>query len=123
MPAKLPAQFADLEPFVDGWALPTETQRYAKRLSTPYPEIQAFYDAILPLGTEALDYLDQYSMDSLPDDALESPAAHVLAGVHLDCSRGVGPGTHPRHRSVRHSVPRRTHPLIDGPAIRRERRR
>ncbi len=70
MPATLPAQFADLEPFVDEWALPTETQRYAKRLSTPYNEIQAFYDAIFPRGTEALDYLDQYSMDGLPDEAL-----------------------------------------------------
>jgi hypothetical protein len=70
MSVKLPAQFADLEPFVDEWALPTETQRYHKRLSTPMSEIQAFYDAIFPRGTELLDYLDQYSLDELPDEAL-----------------------------------------------------
>src|SRR5262249_22339130 len=68
--AKLPAPFAALEPFVDGWALATETERYTKRLTTPMPQIQAFYDAIFPRAAEALDYLDQYSLDNLPDDAL-----------------------------------------------------
>ena len=70
MTAKLPAPFADLEPFVDEWALATETERYSKRLTTSIQQIQAFYDAIFPRGAEALDYLDQYSLDNLPDEAL-----------------------------------------------------
>jgi hypothetical protein len=70
MTAKLPTQFADLEPFVAEWALPSETERYRKRLSTPMAEIQAFYDAIFPRANEVLDYLDQYTLDELPDEAL-----------------------------------------------------
>jgi hypothetical protein len=68
--ATLPARFVDLEPFVDEWALPSETERYTKRLTTSMPQIQAFYDAIFPRGAEVLDYLDQYALDNLPDDAL-----------------------------------------------------
>jgi hypothetical protein len=70
MTTKLPSAFADLEPFVDDWALATETERYTKRLTTPIQQIQAFYDAIFPRGAEVLDYLDQYSLDNLPDEAL-----------------------------------------------------
>jgi hypothetical protein len=70
MTAKLPAPFAELEPFVDQWALPTETERYNKRLTTPMDEIQRFYDAIFPRATEALEYLDRYTLDNLPDEAL-----------------------------------------------------
>lgn len=47
MTAKLPPEFSDLEPFSD-WCLPTEPQRYHKRLSSSMAEMQAFYDAITP---------------------------------------------------------------------------
>ena len=55
MPALLPADFADLEPYAD-WALPGEGARYAKRLASTMDELQAFYDAAFPrleAGTEA----------------------------------------------------------------------
>ena len=42
----LPPDFADLEPFAD-WALPTEGERYGKRLASTMDELQAFYDAAL----------------------------------------------------------------------------
>lgn len=45
--ARLPAEFADLESFA-GWILPTEAERYAKRLSSSMAEMQAFYDAAFP---------------------------------------------------------------------------
>ena len=41
----LPDAFADLEPFA-AWCLATERERYAKRLASTMPEMQAFYDAI-----------------------------------------------------------------------------
>jgi len=44
---RLPAAFTELEPFAD-WALPTERERYAKRLASTMDELQAFYDAALP---------------------------------------------------------------------------
>jgi hypothetical protein len=64
----LPAEFADLEPFA-GWALPTERERYAKRVASTMAELQAFYDASLPRLEAAMTYLDRYELDALPDDA------------------------------------------------------
>ena len=64
----LPAEFADLEPFA-GWALQGERARYAKRYGSTMSELQAFYDAAFPRTEAALEYLDQYTLDELPDDA------------------------------------------------------
>jgi hypothetical protein len=64
----LPAEFADLEPFGD-WALHGERARYTKRINSTMDELQAFYDAAFPRMEAALEYLDQFSLDDLPDDA------------------------------------------------------
>lgn len=64
----LPAAFADLEPFA-AWCLPTEHERYERRLSSTMSEMVAFYDAITPRAEAALVHCDQYSLDALPDDA------------------------------------------------------
>jgi hypothetical protein len=66
----LPAQFADLEPFAAEWCLPTEGERYAKRVTSSTPELQTFYDAFFPRTQEALDYCDRYQIDELPDDVI-----------------------------------------------------
>ena len=42
--------FADLEPFVADWALPTRAERYEARISKPFDELVAFYDADRPAG-------------------------------------------------------------------------
>ena len=68
--ALLPAEFADLEPFVAEWCLDSEPERYAKRLASTMDEIQAFYDAIFPRAEEAIVYLEKFPLDNLPDDAL-----------------------------------------------------
>jgi hypothetical protein len=65
---QLPAEFADLEPFSD-WALPSEGERYAKRLATPMNDLQAFYDAALPRLEDAATYLEKLPLDALPADA------------------------------------------------------
>lgn len=44
---KLPARFSELEAFAD-WILPTEVERYEKRLGSTMAEMQAFYDAAFP---------------------------------------------------------------------------
>jgi hypothetical protein len=67
-PSALPADFADLEPFA-GWALPTERERYAKRLASSMDDLQAFYDAAFPRLDDALAYLDGFELDALPEDA------------------------------------------------------
>ena len=65
----LPPGFSDLEPWAPGWCLDSEPERYAKRLSSSMGEIQAFYDAIFPRAEEAIQYLEQFPLDALPEDA------------------------------------------------------
>lgn len=52
----LPAQFQELEEFLD-WALPSETQRRQKRESCTMEEIREFYDAVLPNAPAIMDHL------------------------------------------------------------------
>jgi hypothetical protein len=59
--ARLPAEFADLEPFSD-WILETERERYAKRLATPMQAMQELYDAAFPRLAEATKYLEDYPL-------------------------------------------------------------
>jgi hypothetical protein len=68
MTTTLPAEFSDLEPFVD-WALPTEAERYGKRLASTMAELQAFYDAAFPRLDAGAAYLDQFTLETLPEDA------------------------------------------------------
>ena len=66
--ATLPPEFSDLEPFSD-WCLEFERERYAKRLASEMDELQAFYDAAFPRLEAAMEYLDRYALDALPEDA------------------------------------------------------
>ena len=66
--AMLPAEFADLEPFSD-WCLEFERERYAKRLSSSMDEMQSLYDAVFPRLEAAMEHLDGFGLDALPEDA------------------------------------------------------
>jgi hypothetical protein len=63
----LPAEFADLEPFAD-WALPSERDRYAKRLASTMDELQAFYEAAFPRLENSVDYLKGVALDTISDE-------------------------------------------------------
>jgi hypothetical protein len=69
MSALLPKDFADLEGYAETWALPTEAERYGMRLASTVEEMRAFYDAIVPRYDAAVGYLEQFPLDSLPEDA------------------------------------------------------
>ena len=62
----LPPDFAELEPFVD-WALAGESERLQKRLGSSMEEIQAFYSAMMLRIEEALDYLNGFLLEQLPE--------------------------------------------------------
>jgi hypothetical protein len=64
----LPAEFTDLEAFLP-WALPTEPQRYARRLASTMTDLQDFYDAAFPRLQDAIAYCDKHHWNDLPDDA------------------------------------------------------
>ena len=63
-----PGDFADLEPFAD-WALRTEAERYAKRLTSTMEELESLYDAAFPRLEAAMAHLDRFPLDALPEDA------------------------------------------------------
>ena len=73
--ATLPAEFSDLEPFSD-WCLESERERYAKRLASDMGELQAFYDAAFPRLEAAIEHLEAYDLDALPD--VPEPLAPLL---------------------------------------------
>ena len=63
----LPAAFADLEPYAD-WALPSEADRYAKRLASSMDELQAFYDAAFPRLAESVEHLKGIALDGISEE-------------------------------------------------------
>src|SRR6266568_4275721 len=64
---QLPAEFADSARFSD-WILATEPERYARRLASSMPEMQDLYDTVFPRLQDALDYVEKYDWDDLPDE-------------------------------------------------------
>ena len=67
--ARLPPEFADLEPWADTWCLATERERWARRLASPMAELQTFYDAVFPRAEEAIAWCDRFPLDDMPADA------------------------------------------------------
>ena len=67
--ALLPAAFAALEPWARTWCLATEPERWARRLASSMPELQAFYDAFFPRAEEAIAWCDRFPLDDMPADA------------------------------------------------------
>ena len=67
--SKLPAEFADLERFGD-WCLPTEEERYAKRLASSMAEMQELYDAGMARLEDIMIYVDaRFPLKGMPEDA------------------------------------------------------
>ena len=79
-PSVLPPEFSDLEPYAD-WALRTEAERYAKRLSSSMDELQTFYDVAFPRLDDAIAYIDQYEFNTLPPETASQRLAQELAAV------------------------------------------
>jgi hypothetical protein len=67
MTSLLPPEFADLEPFAEDWCLPTEAERWEKRLASSMPEMQAFYDAAFPRLKDAMKHCDGFPLEEMPE--------------------------------------------------------
>ncbi|HEX4558380.1 MAG TPA: hypothetical protein VH166_04155 [Mycobacterium sp.] len=68
--AQLPSAFAELEPYAQNWCLPTEAERWDKRMASDMAEMRDFYDAFFPRLEEAIEYCDKFSLDDIPEDAV-----------------------------------------------------
>jgi hypothetical protein len=66
----LPSAFAELEGFAQTWCLPTEAERWNRRLASSLAEMREFYDAFVPRLEEAIEYCDKFPLDDLPEDAM-----------------------------------------------------
>jgi len=66
----LPSAFAELEGFVQTWCLPTEAERWNRRLASSLAEMREFYDSFFPRLEEAIEYCDKFPLDDLPEDAM-----------------------------------------------------
>ncbi len=82
--SRLPGGFAALECWVDDWVLADSRARAAKRQSTSYADIRAFYDALLPHAPRALEHLAAFGLGAL------APAEETLLKLMLALAE-VGP--------------------------------
>jgi hypothetical protein len=64
--AALPAEFAELEAFSE-WILPSESDRYGKRLQSSMDDLQAFYDAAFPQLEAGTDYLRSVAIEGISE--------------------------------------------------------
>ena len=83
----LPPAFADLEPFVAAWGLPTEQQRQQQRVRADLDTARRFYAAMLPRMPAVFDYFDRVphgDLDRLapPDRRLYQLAASFYEASH-----------------------------------------
>jgi hypothetical protein len=67
--ARLPPEFAQLEPYAATWCLASEPERWARRLQSTMGDMQAFYDAFFPRGEEAITYCERFPLDDMPAEA------------------------------------------------------
>jgi hypothetical protein len=68
MSERLPEQFAFLEPFALTWGdLRTQNERYLKRQSLPFAELQAFHSVLAHRLEEVFTHLDKLPPDALPE--------------------------------------------------------
>jgi hypothetical protein len=84
----LPPEFADLEPYAAKWCLASEPERFAERMASTMPEIQAFYDAIVARAEEAISYCDKFALDDMPGDAanlLHLLYSMVMVSFPVEC--------------------------------------
>lgn len=87
--ALLPAGFEDLVPFVDYWAGETTEARIHARSTASMATIREFYDAMTERAEAALQYVEQFPLNQMPDDAarlyrlvLALGQAHVAVEIH-----------------------------------------
>ena len=82
---QLPAEFSDLKPYL-AWDLATEPERYAKRLASSMPEMQAFYDVAFPRVNDVIEYCDPKDVSGRCEPTSD---VHIVRLVSGECCRGI----------------------------------
>ena len=97
----LPPGFGELEGFVAYWAGENNDIRWDRRARASMPEIRRFYDAMLARAEDALQYLEQFPLGEMPDDAtlllrllLSLPHASMAVEIHHQPRAAYSPFPH-----------------------------
>ena len=67
--SRLPKQFAELDEKWGSWIVEGEHERAVMRERIPDADLREFYDDVMLRLDEILLYLDEYSPETLPEDA------------------------------------------------------
>jgi len=63
----LPTGFEHLAEFLDYWCVESSQERWSRRCEASMESLQRFYNIMLESADKALDYLDDFSLDGLPE--------------------------------------------------------
>ena len=87
----LPAQFADLVPYVAEWSLEVERDRAVKRVSTDIEKLRHFYAAVAPRMEAIIEYLNNFPNDP---ETLPGPVKRLfnLARMLMEASAPIDLG-------------------------------
>jgi hypothetical protein len=100
MSPTLPEGFEDLAPWAAQWAVPSERERYARRVGSTLPELEAFYQAVQPRLQAALDHLNTYPNDFAAVPEPQRRLAYLVMAL-MEISRAVevwrAPDVHATH--------------------------
>lgn len=110
--SRLPAAFAELEPYVSTWALDTAAQRSNTRANSTIEQLHQFYAAMLALAAEATEALRGTPVEDLDEKHLVLlklllSLAEVAVGVECFDSPTV-PYGYDQSRLVRVPIPNMT---------------
>ena len=98
----LPSAFAELEQFAPLWCLPTETERWDRRVTSSMAEMEQFYNAFFPRLEEAIEYCDKFSLDELPAGRDQPAVPDLFADHGGDGGRNHAPAQTGRRVRCRH---------------------
>ena len=102
-PARLPAGFERLEPFVDEWAIAGSALRAARRDHSAADDRQAFYAAASDLLAPALRLLDAKPLAAL-DEKERRLLDLMLTLAHVSIAVEIQTDVEPRHMAMRRDM-------------------
>ena len=111
----LPQGFESLAPFLDFWAQDAAAARAECRQASDESSREAFYAAVKPLISQALEYLDRKSLADL-DEAEQRLMRMLLSFTHVAIAVELQREKEPLHAVNRHFLSIRRAPA-DEPAV------
>ncbi len=106
----LPEQFTALSPFVERWAVNGSAARANLRGSSSATEREAYYNAMMPLAAQALDYLDSRNWGQY-EAAEDRLMAMLLSFAHVSIAVEIQ-----KEDEANHAIARAFMPITHAPA-------